>query len=285
MEKMMQANKSLRDARAQAHEKELVSAPDTACYKLHTICSSVHTHVHRVHYQTTLSCSTASLFSAHEKELADLEKCAQERVALDAVAAARKALEAKRFIERQAIRQAMIERATAELLQRTTDTDNREEREALQQRAKADAEDDRRADIRRTEKAAIDASRAHAAAVKAAEARAAREQDQKIKEFYLRRVTEVANQEVEEAAEQLRRNMDVRASQEQQRLEAKQRRDEDAALKAKQHQRMTAVKDLERERFERVVNAEIQQLQAEGRSTYLLQRVLHDTKGSREALQ
>eukprot|EP00953_Heterococcus_sp_UTEX-ZZ885_P025791 13991-Heterococcus_DN1.PRE.1 len=126
MEKMMQANKSLRDARAQAHEKELVSAPDTACYKLHTICSSVHTHVHRVHYQTTLSCSTASLFSAHEKELADLEKCAQERVALDAVAAARKALEAKRFIERQAIRQAMIERATAELLQRTTDTDNRE---------------------------------------------------------------------------------------------------------------------------------------------------------------
>jgi hypothetical protein len=55
-----------------------------------------------------------------------LEKCAQERVALDAVAAARKALEAKRFIERQAIRQAMIERATAELLQRTTDTDNRE---------------------------------------------------------------------------------------------------------------------------------------------------------------
>eukprot|EP00953_Heterococcus_sp_UTEX-ZZ885_P025792 13991-Heterococcus_DN1.PRE.2 len=159
------------------------------------------------------------------------------------------------------------------------------EREALQQRAKADAEDDRRADIRRTEKAAIDASRAHAAAVKAAEARAAREQDQKIKEFYLRRVTEVASQEVEEAAEQLRRNMDVRASQEQQRLEARQRRDEDAALKAKQHQRMTAVKDLERERFERVVNAEIQQLQAEGRSTYLLQRVLHDTKGSREALQ
>jgi hypothetical protein len=71
-----------------------------------------------------------------------------------------------------------------------------QEREALQQRAKADAEDDRRADIRRTEKAAIDASRAHAAAVKAAEARAAREQDQKIKEFYLRRVTEVANQEV-----------------------------------------------------------------------------------------
>jgi hypothetical protein len=54
---------------------------------------------------------------------------------------------------------------------------------------------------------------------------------------------------------------------------------------AKQHQRMTAVKDLERERFEQVVNAEIQQLQAEGRSTYLLQRVLHGTKGSREALQ
>jgi hypothetical protein len=43
-------------------------------------------------------------------------------------------------------------------------------------------------------------------------------------------------QKIEEAAEQKRRNMEVRASQEQQRLEAKQRRDDDAALKVSRTQ-------------------------------------------------
>jgi hypothetical protein len=100
---------------------------DASTPLLHLMLSSTNSATHTPLVQPLDTITHTINITCHFSQLqADLEKCAQERVALDAVAAARKALEAKRFIERQAIRQAMIERATAELLQRTADTDNRE---------------------------------------------------------------------------------------------------------------------------------------------------------------
>ncbi|KAG5182361.1 hypothetical protein JKP88DRAFT_245526 [Tribonema minus] len=213
-----------------------------------------------------------------QKEQEELQRCEEERGALNALAAARKALEGLRFQERQAVRQAMIDRATAELLKRSADIDNREEREAKEQRAREDAEAERRRDMRTCEHAAIEESRAQARAARAAAAADARLEGERIKAYYRQCAEEAAHQEEAEAAEALRRNLAVKASQVEQRREARERKALEDERQAAQHARLAAVAEEEKRRFAAAAQVHADELQAHGRSTYMLRRALEDAK-------
>ncbi|CAM9263266.1 unnamed protein product, partial [Phaeothamnion confervicola] len=97
--------------------------------------------------------------AAAARDAAETEKCAREKEGLERVARARRELEARRFAERQTVRQRMIARACAELAARRDESDAREAREAAEQQQRADAEEARREDMRRRQRDAIDRSR------------------------------------------------------------------------------------------------------------------------------
>ncbi|CAM9989636.1 unnamed protein product, partial [Hapterophycus canaliculatus] len=63
------------------------------------------------------------------EEIAYMDKCREQRDVLDRAARARKSLETRRFNEKQAIRQQMIDKATRELEATRKAEDNKEERE------------------------------------------------------------------------------------------------------------------------------------------------------------
>lgn len=220
-----------------------------------------------------------------EKDNEDLRKCAAERETMDGIAEARVSLEAKRFRERQSVRQAIIERATEQLLKCKQTSDRREEREAVEQRAKEDAAEEKKLEERRKSAASIAKALKEAREAKIVQQQIEREQQEKIKEFYKEREKSLIEIERAEEAEQRRRNMEVRATQELQSKEAKARKAKDKDAQTYQASRMEAVVEAERHRFEDLVGGEVKKLEVQGRSTYMLQRALATGTGTEKLSQ
>ncbi|CAM9251827.1 unnamed protein product [Scytosiphon promiscuus] len=219
------------------------------------------------------------------EELAYMDKCRKQRDVLDRAARARKSLETKRFNEKQAIRQQMIDKATRELEATRKAEDNKEEREAIQQRQKEDDAADRKDKAREDLRLQIDKSRrdvyllSRAIQIKqrAAKEEARRVEDEEIKAYFKQRTSEMAQLEKDEEAATLAREKQLRSFQ---RLQAQERQAKDMAQEAYEaanHAHMLSAQGDEdtRQVFKKIVHGYIDEFDAKGQSTYLLHRTLN----------
>lgn len=217
----------------------------------------------------------------YDEDLAMTAACEKEKKVLENVARVRKTLEAKRFAARQALRQAMIDRATEELNNMTAITDKREEKEYQEQMAKKDAADAHKAMMRSRQEGAIERSRALSVRMKAERQAMESDEAQKLKDYYQQRAREVAEEDEEAKREQRRRINEIKASQLSQIEEKKEKQMVEKAYKLVQHDRIQAIACQEEERFTDIVAKEAAKMQAAGRDTYMLERVLHSTYGAK----
>ncbi|CAN0019076.1 unnamed protein product [Ectocarpus sp. 13 AM-2016] len=204
-----------------------------------------------------------------------MEKCRQQRDVLDRAARARKSLEAKRFNEKQAIRQQMIDKATRELEASRKAEDNKEEKEALQQRQKEDDAAARKTKAREELRLQIDKSRAIQIRQRAEREEAQRAEDKEINAYFRQRTSEMDRLDKEEEAARLAREKQLRNSQ---KLQAREHNAKDRALQAYEtvnHARTIAAQGDEDDRFKKIVHGYIDDFNAKGKSTYLLHRTLN----------
>ncbi|CAM9464267.1 unnamed protein product [Ectocarpus sp. 6 AP-2014] len=209
------------------------------------------------------------------EELAYMEKCRQQRDVLDRAARARKSLETKRFNEKQAIRQQMIDKATRELEASRKAVDNKEEREALQQRQKEDDAAANKTKAREELRLQIDESRAIQIRQRAEKEEAQRAEDKEINAYFRQRTSEMDRLDKEEEAARLAREKQLRNSQ---KLQARERNAKDRALQAYEtvnHARTIAAQGDKDDRFKKIVHGYIDDFNAKGKSTYLLHRTLN----------
>ncbi|CAN0282912.1 unnamed protein product [Pylaiella littoralis] len=209
------------------------------------------------------------------EELDYMEKCRQQRNVLDRAARARKSLEAKRFNEKQAVRQQMIDKATRELEAARRTADNKAEKEARQQRQKEDDAAARKIKAREDLRQQIDKSRAIQIRQRAEKGEARRAEDKEIKAYFQHRGSEMDRLEKEEEAARLDREKQLRKAQ---RLQARERNEKEMALQAFEavnHARMLSAQGDEDARFKKIVHGYMDEFDARGQSTYLLHRTLN----------
>eukprot|EP00904_Undaria_pinnatifida_P012525 jgi/Undpi1/8402/HiC_scaffold_25.g10870.m1 len=209
------------------------------------------------------------------EELAYMETCRKQRDTLDRAARARKSLEAKRFNERQSVRQAMIDKATRELENTRVVEGKKEEKEAQEQLQKEDDAAARKEQERKKLMEEIDRSREIQIKERAEREEARRVEDVAIKAYFKDRSSEMDRLDRQEEAERLAREKNLRSCQQ---LQAKQRKAKEMAYQAYEtvsHARMLEAQGEEDSRFKKIVHGYIDEFESRGQSTYLLHRTLN----------
>jgi hypothetical protein len=203
-----------------------------------------------------------------EKRLRDLK--AKEHMAV-----ARKELEAQRFLDKQATRQQMIDRACAVLAAQNQKTNFIAEKQAAEARAKEDADLAARAAKREWQRRAIEQSRQEVAERKAALASrdAADERDRRLQ--FAAKVDAVDRVECAKQAAARARAHDARHAVEAQILDKQLWRDaaRDAALRQDAQTRAVLAED--DVRFRRVAQGVLDEATAAGKNTIPIEKAMH----------
>lgn len=184
----------------------------------------------------------------------------------------RKKQEQKRFEEKLAIKQRMIDVATAQLIAASAQSDNREAKQAQEARAAEDAEMERRAERRRKQQAAIDRSRALQLKMKRDKKDAQKKADKQMALLYQRRNQQVEEETQAEELERIARNVKVRKALEHQVTAKRQEKMENRASALLAHRTMQEAMGEEGKRFGLIAQEEIKKAQAEGKNIIPIQR-------------
>lgn len=185
----------------------------------------------------------------------------------------RKALETKRFQEKQAIRQRMIDRACEELAKQKNSEDRIMEKQAQEARDKQDQEMAMREDKRRRQMEAIARSRDLQMRLKDEKKKKEYEEAIALVEAYKEKVATAEEAEAGEVAEVRRRNLELRATHEAQAAEKQQwlEAERQAALHA--DARTKAVLAEDSERFEKMAMEVMEQAHRDNKNTIPIKKV------------
>jgi hypothetical protein len=212
-----------------------------------------------------------------ELSLKDAEEEARRLALLrskEATAVARKQLEAQRFMDKQAIRQRLIDRACEELAAKSNEDHRIQEKQAEEARSKEDAELAARAAKRDRQRDAIAKSRAEVVAVRAAER--ARDEAEAAERFRMQttKVAQMEREEVEKKLVTLRRARECRAAVESQIADKAVWKDVVREHGLREDAQTKAVLDEDEGRFQRIAYHAYEEAAAEGKNTIPIQKAM-----------
>lgn len=211
---------------------------------------------------------------AKEESVADAKR-KSERAVMENLAVKRKELEAKRFEERQQVRQRMIDTACQRLSEFQTDEDHRMHAQAAEARAREDNELEMRAQRREKQRAAIDQSRALQMRLRAEKSKEEKAQVVWLREHWKAKNAEIEAEELDEAQARKDKNMSIRAFQEAQVSANIEKRKGENAGSAATDMRTKKVSEEDDQRFRAIATAVYEQAKAEGKNTYMIEKALH----------
>ena len=190
------------------------------------------------------------------------------------MAVARKELDGKRFIEKQAVRQRMIDRAVADLAARATEDDRVAEKQASEARAKEDAELARRDAKRQWQKDAIEESRRQVMERK--KALADLEASEAAERFarHTAKVEQMERAEFDKQAAARRRNENTRAAIEQQIAVKAAVREAEREAQLREDAQTRAVLEEDEERFLRVARSVYEEARDDGKNTIPIEKAM-----------
>jgi hypothetical protein len=209
------------------------------------------------------------------KEAKEDNKRQDELRAKEQMAVSRKRLEAKRFIEKQNIRQRMIDKACEELSQKTATTNAVMEKQAKEARDREEVELARRAAKREQQREAIDKSRAeHVMARKHLAAKEAFEEAERIKNYKLK-MEQLERDEVEKQLKLAEKARNVRNAVEAQILDKQALKDAEREIALREDAQTKAILDEDDLRFKRIAQAAYDAAAAEGKNTIPIEKAMH----------
>lgn len=192
----------------------------------------------------------------------------------DELAKKRKDQEVKRFNEKLAIKQRMIDAATKQLIAASNQSDQREESQAAEVKAAEDAENARRTERRRKQQAAIDRSRKLQLKMKADGLSYTRTQEKNMAVYYGKRNLQVEEEESAEQMETIARNVQVKQELQRQMDEKRRNRMATRAEQLLADQKTKEMMDEEDSRFTQLAMAEMNYAKGQGKNIICIHKAV-----------
>jgi hypothetical protein len=203
----------------------------------------------------------------------DIKRQAQLR-GKEEMAVARKRLEAERFMTKQATRQKMIDRATAELERAALKNTRIEEKQAQEARDREDAELAARAAKREKQRNAIELSRSQMVARREAEAsREAAEEEERL-ERYAKKLEQMEREDFEKFELTQRKARNTRASVEAQISDKAAWRDAEREAGLREDAQTKALLGEDDARFRRIAQGVYEEAKGEGKNTIPIEKAM-----------
>jgi len=190
------------------------------------------------------------------------------------LAGRRKAQGKKRFEEKLAIKQRMIDAATKQLVAASNQSDQREENQAVELKAAEDAEMERRNERRRKQQQAIDRSRQLQMKMRVDQAKSQKVQEFQMAQYYKKRNEQVEEEESAEQMETIARNVQVRHELQRQVDEKRRNRMSERASQLLADSKTKDMMDEENERFVTLAKMEMAEAAREGKNIICINKAV-----------
>ena len=205
-------------------------------------------------------------------EQIEADKRAKDVEGMNRIVKARYALEKKHFDERQAVRQKMIEIATADLAKRKEAGNAILEKHLIETEKKYQAEMERRRVRKGKAMEAIDMSRQMQIKLKKERAETEINSAQLLAEHWKKRNGEIEIESQQEAEDRWNKNWEIRRSQETQIMDNRRLRAEEKASTMLRDEQTKAVMAEDDDRFKNFAQIEIDRFAAKGKKTFMLEK-------------